>query len=96
MQGMLKLMEIRQAQPAFHPNAHQAVLSVGYSVFAVLRSSKALDGQRILAVFNVSGSRQTVAVGAVVSGKATDLVSGAVHASDALELEPYQVCWLSF
>lgn len=96
MGGMLRLLELRQAQPAFHPNAHQAVLSVGYSVFAVIRSSKGLDGQRILAVFNVSAKRQTVPIGAVVSGEATDLVSGVVHGSDSLELEPYQICWLSF
>ncbi len=94
--GMLQLMEIRQAQPAFHPNAHQAVLSVGRSVFAVLRSSKALDGQRILALFNVSGLRQVVPVAAVVSGKATDLLSGAIHAGETFEMAPYQISWLAF
>ncbi len=96
MAGILRLLEIRQAQQAFHPNAHQVVLSVGRGVFAVLRSSRGLDGQRILALFNVSGERQSVSVGAVITGRSTDLVTGADHAAESVELGPYQICWLSF
>jgi len=94
--GILNLLEIRQAQPAFHPNAHQAVVSVGRSVFGVLRASRDTDGQRILALFNVSAEPQQVPVGAVISGAATDLVSGVEYEGELLRLEPYQVAWLTW
>ncbi len=96
MQGVLTLLEIRQAQPAFHPNAHQAVLSVERNVFAVLRASKALDGQRILALYNVSSKQQSVSVRAIISGTSHDLISGEPCTAELIELAPYQICWLSF
>ena len=94
--GLLGLLEIRQAQSAFHPNAHQAVLSVGRGVFAVLRAQKGGGGQRILALFNVTAEEQRVPVGAVLSGPATDLVGGDVIDGELCDLAPYQVRWLSW
>jgi len=105
--GILRLLETRQAQSAFHPNAHQAVLSVGRGVFAVLRTAREDSSaesissgslskpQRILALFNLSGDPQRSSIGAISAGcPCTDLLSGSRFESEVIDLKPYQIVWL--
>jgi sucrose phosphorylase len=55
--GYLSLLQQRAASPAFHPQAAQQILSMGRSIFAVLRTS--LDGtQRMLCLHNVTTGPQ--------------------------------------
>src|SRR5205823_6286375 len=52
------LLAARRAEPAFHPNAPQHVLSVGPSIFALCRGASA--SSRILALHNLSPLSQSI------------------------------------
>jgi len=90
--ALAHLLRIRTAQPAFHPNAAQTALDVGSDgVFALLRTS---DDQRILALYNVSDTLQTVGLTPYFEGVVQDLISGKRY-NDTVSLEPYAVMWLT-
>jgi len=97
-----ELIEKRIATPAFHPNGSQRVLLRNPAVFSLVRTSP--DGsQRVLALTNVSGTRQEVSFSATELGSATqtwkDILSGRSVASSSgtvrAELAPYQNLWLT-
>jgi glycosidase len=91
----------RAACPAFHPDAPQAILDFGPSIFAVERTS--VDGSMtVLCLFNFQGKSTKVPNTDRIEvffseGKARDLISGGEIAfKDAsLSLRPYQALWLS-
>ncbi len=94
----LHLLEVRVAEPAFHPNAPQQVLDLGPSVFAVVRA--AIEGDSaVLCLINVSDDevafRIDLAQAGLAAGKMVDLVSaepieaGSGHLE--LKLGPYAV-----
>ncbi len=94
------LIRTRIATPAFHPNAPQIVLEGNPSVFALLRI--AADGDRVLAVTNVTAETQRLEVSCAalgVAGAWRDRLGGRVFLVDddllTLDLEPYGVLWLS-
>lgn len=90
--ALARLLRIRTAQPAFHPNAAQTALDVGSDgVFALLRTS---DDQRILALYNVGDTPQVVGLTPYFEGAVQDLISGQRY-DDAVSLEPYAVVWLT-
>lgn len=97
--GMRRLVRRRIAQPAFHPNAAQAVLDVGPGVFALLRERPGI--QRLLALTNVTSQPVTVTLPVADIGATSwrDVLSRArYHAGDGtltVALEPYGVAWLS-
>jgi sucrose phosphorylase len=97
-----RLLEVRTASPAFHPNAGQRILRGNPAVFAVLRIAK--DGrQAVLALTNVSDREQAVSFSEKETGVASrlwrDLLSerGVEGRDGRLEtrLAPYEVLWLT-
>jgi glycosidase len=105
--GYLFLLRQRAAHPAFHPNSDQRVLTLGDSLFSLIRvPSEALAGdaaETILCLVNVSPDPQAVQVdcGAwdlPAAGTWQDLIGGGVcsvvEGNLLLMLEGYQVLWL--
>ena len=91
----------RAACSAFHPDAPQAILDFGPSVFALERIS--LDGnQVVLCLFNFQGEESQVPDGRQLNerfpqGKARDLITGGemILEEGQFSLRPYQSLWLS-
>jgi sucrose phosphorylase len=90
------LLAARRAEPAFHPNAPQQVLSPGPGVFALRRGPR--DGRTVLALHNLSAEPRAIdpaSLGGADAADATDLLSGRRLAAGApLTLQPYEVAWL--
>ena len=91
----------RAACSAFHPDAPQAILDFGPSIFALERTS--LDGnQVVLCLFNFQGEESQVPDGRQLNerfpqGKARDLITGGemILEEGQFSLRPYQSLWLS-
>ena len=92
---------VRIATPAFHPNAAQRVVPGNPRLFALLRT--AADGDRLLAVTNVTAERQRFRcppeILAPPAAEWVDRLSDrrvpcADEGIDVL-LEPYEVLWLA-
>lgn len=94
------LLQIRQGQPAFHPNATQYTLNLGPHVLGVWRESLLKD-QSIFCVFNLSDQRQLLPLNELnllMTHHWVDLISQiAVDDPDdgVLVLAPYQIVWLA-
>ena len=89
----IDLIKIRRRQEAFHPKASFNILEIDPQVFAVKRTS---TNQIIYALTNISSKRvQTALSGERVPLMMTDLCTGKECRTDSLELNPYQVLWLS-
>jgi sucrose phosphorylase len=89
--GYARLLEVRRLQPAFHPNSPQRIVTTTPAVFGLERGP--WEGQTILALYNLSGTVQTVAPAGATG--AVDLIGGRRFApGDSLKLAPYQVLWL--
>ncbi len=91
-----KLLAVRIAQPAFHPEAAQTVLASSHSeLLAFLRTS--LDAtEQILVLANVSD--RTLAVDLSPWNHLSlgrDLLTGISPTLDTCQLGPYQVAWLT-
>ena len=86
--GMARLIRVRRAEAAFHPNAAQTVVNVGNAVFAIRRGSNA---RQVLALHNVTAQPQQV----MLDSAMTDLLGGGAFGPGAVELAPYQVLWLA-
>ncbi|MCC6165062.1 MAG: sugar phosphorylase [Acidobacteria bacterium] len=98
--GMRRMVRRRIAQPAFHPNASQAILDAGTGVFALLRERPGV--QRLIALTNVTDQRVRVRLRAEDIGDDTvwrDVLGTARYqvANGVLSvaLPPYGVAWLS-
>jgi sucrose phosphorylase len=95
--GYRRLLAVRRAQPAFHPDAGQQVWpEVPAWLVAVLRTS--LDGrQRILALVNVSGQEQSWEIPADIGFRpAQELISGRTRPQAAgVQFGPYETVWLA-
>ena len=99
LEGLKKLLRVRRAQPAFHPNATQFTMHVGDTLFAFWRQSRQRE-QSIFCLHNLTGQDQTVPLSQLnlIAGEAwADLISGeALHEYDkALHFRPYQSRWIS-
>ncbi len=96
-EGSVPMNLARVSEAAFHPRGGQQVLDLGRRVFALLRTSPD-QGERILALTNVSAEEVPVQVGRDQVGAAPgwrDLLSNARLAGGDLHLtlSPYQVAW---
>lgn len=98
------MIRTRISIPAFHPAATQSVLAGHPGVFAVLRT--AANGGRLLALTNVTARAQRfecprarLAALGCDPGRWVDRLGGrridAGAAGHAVDLEPYEVLWLS-
>ena len=97
--ALRRLLTIRRAQPAFHPDAPQHALHAGETLFAVRRESQDRR-QSLYAIGNVTDHSQPLSLAALDLGSAgpwTDLISGQVFPDPlaAVSLSPYQCLWLS-
>lgn len=99
LQTMRKLIDIRKAQSAFHPNATQFTLNVGLSLFGFWRQS--LDRkQSIFCISNITKDVQIVPVSElnlIITESWFDLIGGDEIDSfnQQLTLAPYQTVWLT-
>lgn len=93
------LIELRQKQPAFHPNATQFTLHMGDCLFGFWRQS--IDRkQSIFCVYNISDRIQALHAGdlnLIVTDSWYDLVTGSSLQEniDTIVFEPYQSMWIS-
>ncbi|MBU2883367.1 alpha-glucosidase C-terminal domain-containing protein [Psychrosphaera sp. B3R10] len=96
---MLELIDIRTAQPAFHPNATQFVLHLGLQLFGFWRQS--LDRkQSIFCVSNISDQPQTLRlseINLIATDPWVDLITAQTieDTTEDVTLTPYQTVWLT-
>lgn len=99
LRNLLRLIELRKEQAAFHPNATQFTLHLGDQVFAFWRQSN--DRRRsVFCLHNVSDEEQRIpltSVNLIGTEDWFDLISGDSLESDAVELvlAPYQSLWIA-
>ena len=99
LEELLRLIEIRKSQAAFHPNATQFTLHLGEQVFAFWRQS--MDRRNnVFCIHNVSGEEQRIPVSSInliATEDWIDLLSGKDLEAEASEivLKPYQSVWLA-
>ncbi len=94
-----RLIRVRRAQLAFHPNATQFTLHLGLKIFAFWRQSMS-RAQSIFCVHNISSEPQKLALSdlnLISTDHWVDLISGRIfdEHNEQLELQPYQCLWLS-
>ena len=95
------LIDLRQRQPAFHPNATQFTLNCGRSIFGFWRQS--LDrAQSVFCLYNVTSTSTTIAAASlnlVGNDIWRDLISGEIlellSEDPTIKLAPYQAVWLT-
>jgi sucrose phosphorylase len=94
------LLDVRAAEPAFHPHGSQQVIELDERIFSLLRTSPGRD-RRVLCVHNVSGQVLSLPICPaslkLPAGKWRDLLSGREYNIDGgaeLTLQPYAVLWL--
>ena len=101
LHALKRLIDIRQRQPAFHPNATQFTLNCGRSIFGFWRQSPD-RAQSIFCLYNVTPSSTAIAAASLnlvgndswrdlISGETVDLLSE----DPSIELAPYQAFWLT-
>ena len=96
---LVKLLDIRRNQVAFHPNATQFTLHLGDRIFGYWRQSIDRE-QSIFCVSNISKSKQTLFladINLIDNQNWCDLISGE-NFSDRdsfVALAPYQTIWIS-
>ena len=101
LQAIKQLIDTRQGQPAFHPNATQFTLNCGRSIFGFWRQSPD-RAQSIFCLYNVTPTSTTIAAASlnlVGSDSWRDLISGEIvdlfSENPTIELAPYQAVWLT-
>ncbi len=100
LDGYRRLLRVRRAQPAFHPNVPQCVLATPPAVFALLRQP--VTDAPVLCVVNVTATSVTLPLlidMGLPAGGWRDLLHGHTYADftgeTPLHLEPYQTLWLT-
>ena len=101
LQAIKQLIDTRQGQPAFHPNATQFTLNCGRSIFGFWRQSPD-RAQSIFCLYNVTPTSTTIAAASlnlVGSDSWRDLISGEIvdlfSENPTIEHAPYQAVWLT-
>jgi sucrose phosphorylase len=91
-----RLLSVRRAQPAFHPDGAQTVWDVPDGPIVAFARTSRDGGQEVLVVANLSGqSREFSLAGRTSVRFARDLLARDTRLADqAVELAPYQVAWL--
>ena len=96
---MKRLLELRSAQSAFHPNATQFTMHLGTQIFAFWRQG--MDrAQSVFCIYNITGEPQSVNL-ADINLVGTDLWMDLIGEEEyhdqrgTMELAPYQAVWLT-
>ncbi|MFN8523945.1 MAG: alpha-amylase family glycosyl hydrolase [Chloroflexota bacterium] len=91
---MMRLLAVRRAQPAFHPNAPQRVLALTPGVLAIQRGPHA--GQTLFALHSTSAHSAGVTLEALAPSTLVDVLTDqTMGGRRSLTLAPYGVAWLS-
>lgn len=94
-----QLLALRAKQPAFHPNATQFTLHLGYELFGFWRQS--IDRQQsIFCIYNVTDKEQLLSLADInlISTEGWwDLIAGLQidNIAESITLEPYQSVWIA-
>jgi sucrose phosphorylase len=99
--GLLKLIRLRIAEPAFHPNARQQIFFVSDTLFVVQRTDPGSD-VKILCLTDISGRTQEVTLDKARFGWSEDGLYEIIekksyrftHGKLTLECRPYDILWL--
>ena len=100
LSGLKALIQIRQRQPAFHPNATQYTLNCGQSIFGFWRQSHDRV-QSVFCLYNVTGESSSISTASLnLVGNDTweDLITGLALESAVdgeIAMMPYQAIWLT-
>ena len=101
LQAIKQLINMRQGQSAFHPNATQFTLNCGRSIFGFWRQSPD-RAQSIFCLYNVTPTSTTIAAASlnlVGSDSWRDLIGGETvdlfSEDPTIKLAPYQAVWLT-
>ncbi|GHA09333.1 sucrose phosphorylase [Arenicella chitinivorans] len=97
--AMKNLLKIRSQQPAFHPNAFQAVLHLGDEIFAFWRQSLNRN-QSIFCLHNMTDEIVEVPINSINLTSLDvwqDLISGDTYSfeDESLHIPPYGFVWLT-
>ncbi len=91
--GYQRLLNARRAEPAFHPEAPQAVLDLGPSLVAFVRSG-AGESERIACLTNLTGAPATADLSGVSGWRGgVDLIAGGTY-NVSVPLAPWQTVWI--
>ena len=95
---LLKLIQTRKQQKAFHPNATMFTLNLGPGLLGFWRLSLDRE-QKIFAIFNISKEKRTLpmeTLNLTIEQRWIDLISGVefIDRSKTLELDPYDFLWI--
>lgn len=97
--SMKRLLRIRAAQPAFHPDSPQQVVVLSDTLFAVVRSTQD-ETAKILAIHNMTAYPQDIPAQEKLPDcfrpPCRELISDQMVELKALQLQPYQCLWLSW
>ena len=95
---LLKLIQTRKQQKAFHPNATMFTLNLGPGLLGFWRLSLDRE-QKIFAIFNISKEKRTLSMETLnltIEQRWIDLISGVdfIDRSGTIELDPYDFLWI--
>ncbi|MFH5804863.1 alpha-amylase family glycosyl hydrolase [Alienimonas sp. DA493] len=92
-EGYIKLLNLRRAEPAFHPEAGQTVLDLGPDLVALVRIDRD-ETERIACLTNLTGAPMTADLSDLSGWRGgTDLIGGEEFA-EQIELGPWQTAWV--
>jgi sucrose phosphorylase len=95
--GLIKAMNIRKKQPAFHPGSRQEILATESSFVAFTRCSEE-TGDTVYCISNITGQSKEIPASHLPEGEkaTTDLIGNQemVINNGKIRLDPYQTLWL--
>lgn len=89
-----RLLQIRTAQPAFHPNASQRVCQTSNPSILAFQRECTSSGQLITIVTNFSPKPETLLISEFAPTSGTDLISGNQISDGSIELNAFETLWL--
>jgi sucrose phosphorylase len=102
LSNIKELLEVRTNEKAFHPNSPQQVVLENKHVFALVRTNKDNEEEKVVVLVNVANEEQTIELSAENYGLTnetfTDLVSSReytlANGKLSLTLQAYDALWL--
>ena len=95
--SLIKLIEIRKKQKAFHPNATSFTLQLGEKLFGIWRQSRDRQ-QSIFCITNFSKKIETFHsqdLNLILDENWHDLITGDQIKKDLIQVDPYKTIWIS-
>ena len=89
--GLIKLIRLRQEEPAFDPYAEFAVLDLGGDVFCIRRWAVGATDS-VICVVNLMSTTSTITLDASMAGE--DMLSGQDFQAGPVQLPVFAVRWI--